>query len=214
MDTRRLLALRIDDILFGDSDKWVERIENVDYVPNDVARTTSTAKNRHLNDEIGDSLRAYKTERMRYVGIRNDYRRRLHDLQMHEQQKSETPTLESVANEGEPNSIFAALAKMADETPQRNVDLGAEYLEEGRIRKFLAARTFLDWIYKALGSGALIPGQGLESKLSDCNKQRTDLETDFQDLTQEHTLLEADYSRLEWEYNVLYFQQHVRPTGR
>ena len=212
IDTRRLLALRIDDLLFRDADKWVKRIESLDYVPNDIARVTSTAKNRHLTDEIGDSLREYKNERMRYVGILNDYKRRLRELDEWERNKPVSPS--TPLSESPPSdeiiSSFRDFVKMTERIPQENVVLAAEYLEEGRIRKFLAARTFLEWIYKALGLGALIEGQGLEGKMSDCKKGRTKCETEYQDLFEYYTLLEAEYYHLEWQYNTLYAQSYVR----
>jgi hypothetical protein len=216
MDTKRLLALRIDDILFTDADKWVQQIEQSDYVTNEITRTTPTTKNRFLKDEIGDCLDLYTKERMRYTGILKDYQRRLQELEVHEKQKAEDAaaskqTLESLAREVDPNSIFVQLARVIDDIPMSNVIYGAEYLEEGRIRKFLAANRFLYWVHKALGCGALVPGEGLERKLNECNKLRTEWETDFQDLTQRYTLLDAEYERLEWDYNMLWAQTHINP---
>jgi hypothetical protein len=214
MDTKRLLALNIDDILFADADKWVKQIEEADYITNEVARTTSTRKNRFLKDEISDSLSYYKTERMRYMGILKDYQNRLSALQEYQKQKAidkaaGRTTLESIASESDRNSIWADLARVIDDIPQSNALIGAEYLEEGRVRKFLAAQTFLDWIYRAFGSGAIVPGEGLERKLAECNKQASELETNYQELVREYTLLEAEDSQLQWDYNMLYQQYHI-----
>ena len=219
IDTRRLLALRIDDILFGDADKWVKQIEESDYITNEVARTTPTTKGRFLKDEIGDSLGLYKTERMRYMGILNDYRLRLVAFNSWEKQLPEIRekasansligTLAEAEATGRELTFMEGMAKLMLDAPRENVVIGAEYLEEGRVRKFLAARAFLNWIYKAFGCGALVPGEGLQRKLAECNKLASELETNYQELVREYTLLEAEDSQLEWDYNTLYQQYHI-----
>lgn len=211
-DTRELLSLHIDDMLFGEANKWVKRIEERDFVTTPYALISfPQTETKSLAEELRGALTKYKEERMRHAGVLHRYRLLEKEWKSHQSEPAST-TDEPPSKEAKYwKDLAFHKERMMKIISERNLQGTLDYLVETRTTKILAARTFLAWVDKAITSGGLKEGEGSTRKLKKCNDERLELESDFQELREEYTLLDAEYSRLEWDYNTLYYQFHVRP---
>jgi hypothetical protein len=208
--------LFVDDTLFAEANKWLKRLDDLDFVVSPEARNVFLEKqSKSLFDELADAMTKYREARMIYAALHHHYKTAKRN---YEDWLSKNNPSKGVEVSAESLQEFLAKAEedfIVNVLPRLEFEQAPRLLAEGRERKLLAALTFLAWIDKAKTSGMIKEGDASARKLRECKSERLELENDFQDLSREYTLLEAEYSRLEYENHLLWFQSHVQPqSGR
>jgi hypothetical protein len=169
-----VIELATQEMFFREANKWVKRLDNLDYkiLPDARNIPITPPKNSNLADSLFVALNKYKEERIGYAALLQNYRLAEEGIQSDKLDTiSSKPSTRKIDELKEPSETFAlddllqSIETAAREAPKTRFKEAIRLLNEKSRSKFIAARSFLTFINRAICSGMLTEGPALERKL-------------------------------------------------